>query len=202
MKTSLSLLNHLRESSMPAAWERLQSIYEPLIRKWLLAYDVQESDAEDLMQETLLAISKDIATFDHNGRAGAFRAWVKGILVNRLRKFWRTRDKGPRVQGGSDMQQRLAELDDPSSGITLIWNKEHDERVLQELLSLVQPHFSKSTWLAFCGTTFEGRKPPDVAAELGISLNAVVIAKSRVLNRLRQEAEGMIEASSGFSGKL
>ncbi|MCR9202103.1 MAG: sigma-70 family RNA polymerase sigma factor [Planctomycetaceae bacterium] len=201
MSTSLSLLNQLQDASTPHAWDRLQRIYEPLIRKWLRAYDIQESDAEDLLQETLLAISKDIGAFDHNGRAGAFRAWVKGILVNRLRKFWRSRDRGPSVQGGSDMQRRLAELDDPSSGVTLIWNKEHDERVLRELLAMVKPHFTESTWLAFCGTTFEGRKPQQVAGELGISLNAVVIAKSRVINRLRQEADGMIETSSGFPEK-
>lgn len=197
-ETSLSLLQQLRQSPETEAWERLHRIYQPLMRKWLIRYDLQASDADDVAQDALLAVAKDIDSFDHNGRSGAFRAWLKGILVNRLRKFWRSGARRPKAAGGSEMNRRLNELDDPASQMTLIWNKEHDEHVLKELLVIVEPQFSASTWAAFRKTTFEGVKPKVAAAELGMSLNAVVIAKSRVLNRLRQEAEGLIEASSKF----
>ncbi len=96
------------------------------------------------------------------------------------------------------MNQRLAELDDPASEITLIWNQEHDQHVLEKLLAVAEPQFAPSTWAAFRKTTFDGQKPKAVAEELGISLNAVMIAKSRVLSKLRQEATGLMEASSKF----
>ena len=195
-ETSLSLLHQLRHSPDSDAWERLHRIYAPLIQKWLIRYDMQESDADDVAQEVLLAVSKDIESFNHNGRAGAFRAWVKGILVNRLREFWRRRDRHAKTAGGSDMNQRLAELDDPASQITVIWNQDHDQHVLRELLAIVRPHFEQTTWIAFCRTMFEGAKPQVVADELGISLNAVVISKSRVIKRLRQEADGLVESSA------
>ncbi len=143
-------------------------------------------------------MSKDIASFDHNGQPGAFRAWLKGILVNRLRNFWRRRDRQPAASGGSEIDQRLAELDDPASQVTLIWNREHDQHVLKQLLAIVAPQFETKTWEAFCKTTLDGLKPDAVAAELGISLNAVFIAKSRVMSRLRQESSGLIETSSRF----
>lgn len=198
-ETSLSLLDQLRDGTGGDAWGRLHSIYEPLIRTWLRKYDVQDSDADDLAQELLLAVSKDIDSFDHNGRPGAFRAWLKGILVNRLREFWRRRDKQPRAASGSEIDQRLAELDDPASQATLIWNREHDHHVLRRLLDLVAPQFESTTWEAFRKTTFEGQKANVVAADLGISLNAVFIAKSRVTSKLRQEASGLVEDSSRFS---
>lgn len=197
-ETSLSLLQQMRQCPEKEAWERLHRLYEPLIRKWLLRYELQSNDADDVTQEVLLAISKDIEAFDHNGREGAFRAWMKGILVNRLRKFWHSRDRSPKASGGSDMNQRLAELDDPASEITLIWNQEHDQHVLEKLLAIAEPQFAPSTWAAFRKTTFDGLKPKAVAEELGISLNAVIIAKSRVLSKLRQEAAGLVEASSEF----
>ncbi len=197
-ETSLSLLQQLRDSPETEAWERLHRIYEPLIRSWLSKYEVQDNDADDLEQEVLLAVSRDIESFDHNGRPGAFRAWLKGILVNRLRNFWRRRDRQPRTAGGSDIDRRLAELDDPASQATLIWNREHDQHVLKQLLTIVAPQFEAKTWEAFCKTTFDGLKPDAVAAELGISLNAVFIAKSRVMSRLRQESDGLIESSSRF----
>ena len=92
----------------------------------------------------------------------------------------------------------MAKLEDPTSELSRLWNEEHDQSVLKRLLKVVEPHFAPSTWQAFCRVAFEGANPRDVAAELRISLNAVAIAKSRVLSRLRQEAEGLVESSSSF----
>ncbi|MBI1249079.1 sigma-70 family RNA polymerase sigma factor [bacterium] len=197
--TSLSLLNRLRQSPESQSWTRLVELYAPLIRAWLRKYDVQESDAEDLVQEVMLAVSKDLAKFEHKGQPGAFRAWLKGILVNRLRNFWRTRDRRREVGGDSDIDQRLAQLENPSSELSRLWNEEHDQYVLRQLLQLVKPHFAPNTWTAFYRVALAGEKPRDVAAELEISLNAVVTAKSRVLSRLRHEAEGLVDSSCGFA---
>jgi RNA polymerase sigma-70 factor (ECF subfamily) len=176
-------------------------LYAPLIRAWLRKYDVQDSDADDLVQEVLLAVSKDLNKFDHGGQSGAFRAWLKAILVNRLRKFWRARDRSPQARGGSDIDARLAQLDDPSSETSRIWNQQHDQYVLRQLLALAEPHFTPDTWKAFCRVALDGVRPDVVAEELEISLNAVCLAKSRVLRRLRQESEGLIESSAGFFPK-
>ncbi len=200
-ETSLSLLNRLRHSPESETWNRLVELYAPLIRTWLRKYDVQDSDADDLVQEVLLAVSKDLGKFDHGGHPGAFRGWLKAILVNRLRKFWRARDRRPQARGDSDIDARLSQLDDPSSEMSLIWNREHDQYVLRQLLALAEPHFARNTWTAFCRVALDGAKPDVVAAEMGISRNAVIVAKCRVLSRLRQESDGLIESSSGFFAK-
>ena len=197
-ETSLSLLSRLGRSPESESWNRLVELYAPLIRAWLRKYDVQAADADDLLQEVLLAVSKDLGKFDHGGQPGAFRAWLKSILVNRLRNFWRARNRRPQASGESGIDERLAELENPTSELSQIWNQEHDEYVLRQLISLAEPHFAPNTWKAFCRVGLEGERPRDVASELQISLNAVVIAKSRVLSRLRQEAEGLVESFSGF----
>lgn len=197
-QTSLSLLDHVRRSSDGDAWERLTSIYSPLLQRWLTRYDVQESDADDLVQEVLLAVSKDVATFDHNGRDGAFRAWLKTILINRVRNFWRTRGRRPQARGDSDAERQLNALEDPASDLSALWNRQHDRHISQQLLRDAERHFAPQTWQAFCRVALDGEKADAVAEELGISLNAVFIAKSRVLNRLRQQAAGLLDASSKF----
>ncbi len=200
-ETSLSLLARLRHTPESESWNRLVELYAPLIRAWLRKYDVQDADADDLVQEVLFAVSKDLSKFDHGGQRGAFRAWLKAILVNRLRKFWRARDRRPLARGDSDIDARLAQLHDPASELSQVWNRQHDQYVLRQLLTLVEPHFASSTWKAFCRVALDGSRPDVVAKELEISLNAVCIAKSRVLSRLRQESEGLIESSSGFFAK-
>lgn len=197
-ETSLSLLNRLRHAPESESWSRLVDLYAPLIKAWLRKYDVQDSDAEDLVQEVLVAVSKDVSSFEHKGQPGAFRAWLKGILVNRLRNFWRSRDRRREAGGASDIDQRLAELESPTSELSRLWNDEHDRYVLRQLLVLAKPHFAPTTWTAFDRVALKGESPRDVASEMQISLNAVVTAKSRVLRRLRQEADGLVDSYSGF----
>ncbi len=197
-ETSLSLLDRIRHSPGNEGWNRLTELYVPLIRIWLRRYDVQDSDAQDLIQEVLLAVSKDLSSFEHPGQPGAFRGWLKAILINRLRKFWRSRDRRPQARGDSDIDARLAQLDDPTSELSQIWNREHDQFVLRQLLALTEPHFEPNTWKAFCRVALEGAKADVVAEEMGISKNAVIVAKCRVLSRLRQESAGIIESSSVF----
>lgn len=200
-ETSLSLLARLRHSPDPETWDRLVELYAPLIRSWLRKYDVQDCDADDLVQEVLLAVSENVGSFDHAGPTGAFRGWVKAILINRLRNFWRARDRHPRPSGDTDVNRRLGELNDPASGLSQLWNREHDQFVLRQLLTVVESHFAPSTWKAFRRVALECAKADVVAEELNISLNAVFVAKSRVLSRLRQEADGLVESSSSFSQK-
>jgi RNA polymerase sigma-70 factor (ECF subfamily) len=195
-ETSLSLLDRLRTSPENEGWNRLADLYAPLIRVWLRRYDVQNSDAQDLVQEVLLSVSRDLRSFDHPGKPGAFRGWLKAIMINRLRKFWRSRDRHPQAHGDSDIDARLAQLDDPTSELSHIWNLEHDQYVLRQLLALAEPHFEPTTWKAFCRVALEGETAEAVAREMGISKNAVIVAKCRVLNKLRQEAGGLIDSSA------
>lgn len=197
-ETSLSLLERIRDPSNSDSWNRLVALYTPLIRTWLRNYDVQDNDADDLAQDVLLAVSNDLQAFEHRGQPGSFRAWLKAILINRLRKFWRTRDRHPQARGDSDMHARLAALDDPASDVSRIWNQQHDQYVLRQLLAITEPHFEAATWKAFCRVALDGEKSPVVAKELKMSLNAVCLAKSRVLRRLRQESEGLVESSADF----
>jgi RNA polymerase sigma factor (sigma-70 family) len=197
-ETSLSLLESLRCSPESESWSRLVDLYAPLIKSWALRYELQDSDADDVTQEVLLTASQDLGRFEHAGRPGAFRGWLKAILVNRLRNFWRARNRHAAGKNEVDLDARLARLEDPADEMSRIWNREHDQHVLRRLLALTERHFAPATWKAFCRTALDGAPADEVSRELGISLNAVFIAKSRVLNRLRQESEGLVESASNF----
>jgi RNA polymerase sigma-70 factor (ECF subfamily) len=92
-------------------------------------------------------------------------------------------------------------LEDPASEMSQIWNQQHDRHVARQLLASTESNFEPTTWKAFCRIALDGARADVVAKELGISLNAVLLAKSRVLKRLRKEAAGLIESSSSFLGK-
>jgi RNA polymerase sigma-70 factor (ECF subfamily) len=92
-----------------------------------------------------------------------------------------------------DLDSALDQLADPASDLSRLWDREHDEFVLNRLLALIEPEFRPATRQAFRRQVIDGASADIVAAELGLSLNAVLIAKSRVLSRLRRHAEGLVD---------
>jgi RNA polymerase sigma-70 factor (ECF subfamily) len=191
--TSISLLDRARVNPNDGSWDRLADVYSTLLRTWLARFGVQHADADDLIQETLLAVSVDLAKFQHSGRPGAFRGWLRSILVNRVRNFWRSAKYRPAAAGGTSWAERLERLVDDNSDASREWNLEHDRHVMAQLLEQVRPRFEPKTWEAFRRQVFDGQRADAVAAELGMSLNSVYVARSRVLSTLRREAAGLID---------
>jgi RNA polymerase sigma-70 factor (ECF subfamily) len=115
------------------------------------------------------------------------------MTVNRLRNFWRARQARPAAIGGNHLDHVLDQLEDPHSDLSRLWNHEHDQHVVRRCLELIEPEFAPSTWQAFRRVTLDGADVDAVAAGLGLTPNAVFIAKSRVLSRLRQEVRGLVD---------
>lgn len=191
--TSASLLERLRFHPDPESWARLVELYTPLIRGWLRRHEVLINDADDLVQEVLTIVVRKIPDFEHQRRTGAFRRWLRTITVNCLRDFWRARRHRPQATGESDFLRFLDQLEDPESALSQLWDREHDQHITRALLDRIRPRFTENTWKAFYRVALEGVAPDDVAAELGLSVNAVFIAKSRVLAQLRLEGEGLLD---------
>ena len=190
--TSRSLLERARDPRDVASWRRLNDLYAPLIRCWVRPYVAQPADADEVVQDVLTTLVREIARFEHNGRAGAFRAWLRNVAVNRLRAHWQTR-QGVQGTGDSAVLEQLHQLEDPNSSLSLAWDEEHDRHVVTTLLETIRLEFQPASWRAFEMTVRDDRPAAEVADELGLSVNAVLIAKSRVLKRLRQKAEGLVE---------
>jgi RNA polymerase sigma factor (sigma-70 family) len=192
-ETSISLLERLRREPSAEEWQRLVQIYTPLIRHWLGRYALAEADRDDLAQDVMAVVVRRLPEFEHNQRHGAFRHWLRMIVTHRLRDFWRAQRSRPQSAGGSDFLRLVEELEDPASGLSRLWEQEHDRHVVEKVLEQIESDFEATTWKAFQRVARDGSRPADVAAELGISVNAVLLAKSRVLRRLRRECRGLAE---------
>jgi RNA polymerase sigma factor (sigma-70 family) len=197
-ETSISLLDQLRKDPQQPDWERLVEVYTPVLQAWLRRYDLQQSDADDLVQDVLIVVSRELVHFQHTGHPGAFRAWLRTILVNRLRHHWRSCKYRPVATGDSSFLQHLQQLDDPHSELSQLWNAEHDRHLTWQLMEIVKPQFSETTYEAFRRLALEGQDPSGVAADLGISRNAAIIAKHRVLKALRRAGGGLLGDGSVF----
>ena len=191
--TSLSLLDRLRDEPAAPDWQRFTEIYDPVMRSWLARRGVQDQDIDDIVQNILTVVIQRMATFQHNGRVGAFRTWLRSTTVNCLRDYWRTNKRRMVGAGGSDAHEWIEQLADPDSETSREWDEEHDRHVMRKLLELLRDEFEPRTWLAFQRFALDNVPAAEVAKELGMTPNAVWIARSRVVARLKQECAGLLE---------
>jgi RNA polymerase sigma-70 factor, ECF subfamily len=190
--TSVSLLDRLRAAQADDPdWLRLEEIYRPLIRRWLGRAPGLGDESADLTQEVFLVMVRDIPTFERR-REGSFRAWVRLITVNVLRNYRKRQFRKPAV-GMDPCDAFLDGLAEPNSELAREWDLDHDRHIFQKLQTAVQPAFAPATWEAFRRFAIDGLPAAQVAAELGLTVNAVTLAKSRILKRLREEAGDLLK---------
>ncbi len=190
--TSVSLLDRLKAARPDATdWDRLQGIYLPLIHRWLGRVPGLGDEAGDLAQEVFVVVVRELPRFERR-REGSFRAWLRKVTANRARTYTKKRYRRPAV-GLDPTDGFLDRMVDSQSELAREMDREHDEYVVQKLLSAVQADFQQATWAAFQRFALDGVPAARVAEELGLTENAVLQAKSRILKRLRQEAGDLLK---------
>jgi RNA polymerase sigma-70 factor (ECF subfamily) len=118
----------------------------------------------------------------------SFRAWLKTVTLNKWREGLRRR--GETLQHLSD-----SEVPDPNStdAAAIFEETEYRQRLLHRATQLVQVDFEPATRKAFWEYAVAGRPAAEVAAELNVAVHSVYLAKSRVLRRLREELDGLLD---------
>jgi RNA polymerase sigma factor (sigma-70 family) len=189
--TPVSLLERLRRDRHDADWTRFDGLYRPLFQRWLAKLHVPESDRDDLISDLLIVVLNKVADFESNGRKGGFRCWLRRILAFRVQEFWRKRAHRPgdHTHAGSAIDDLAVDNHEASK----LWDEEHDRYVANRLLHAIRGEFSEHVWQAFEQHALLGRDPKEIAKELGTTVNAVYLARAKVMRRLRAEAAGLID---------
>jgi RNA polymerase sigma factor (sigma-70 family) len=196
--TPISLLEILRRGeATKEAWDRFVDRYGPVLYRWCKTWGLQPADAQDVAQNTLLAIVRQIQSFDYD-QAGSFRAFLKTIAHRCYLRALQERQKLPM----SNNPESLEEMDSLQARENLEKDFDHMARVeLFELASSrvklrVEPH----TWEAFHQTAILGRRGDEVAKSLGINLGTVYMARNRVQSLLKEEWQ-KLDPNTDFNTK-
>ncbi|MDG3007980.1 sigma-70 family RNA polymerase sigma factor [Paludisphaera mucosa] len=186
-ETRRSLIVKLRDPEDSRAWHEFVTLYEPLVLRLARRKGLQDADARDVCQEVFRAVAGAVDRWDPE--RGRFRGWLSRIARNLLINFLTRGGGQPRGTGATSMIALLEARpsDDPSA--TALFEREHRRRLFRWACDQARREATPSTWRAFEQTAVEGRSPADVAAELGTTVGAVYIARSRTLARIRRMIE-------------
>jgi RNA polymerase sigma factor (sigma-70 family) len=184
--TRASLLIRMRDRQDPAAWNQFVDAYSPFVYGILRRKGLQDADAADVVQEVMRTVFQSLGEFEHNRRPGAFRNWLACIAQSRLCDFAAKRMKQPVGSGDTGflhvLENKPSHEDEEAALV-----QEYRKSLFQWAVGQVRGEFHETTWHAFWETYVEGRGSRDVAKALRLTVEAVYMARSRVLARLKQK---------------
>jgi RNA polymerase sigma-70 factor (ECF subfamily) len=183
--TNVTLLRRLRQDPADqAAWGEFVDRYGRMIYRWCRRWGLQEADAEDVTQNVLVELSRQMRTFVYDP-AGRFRGWLKTVAYRAWLHFAQghsraeARDDGPilhLVRSPSSCEDFLQQLD-----------QESERELMEKAMELVRLRVRPHTWEAFRLMALEGLSGAEVAAQLGMKAGAVFVARSKVQKMIQEE---------------
>jgi RNA polymerase sigma-70 factor (ECF subfamily) len=184
--TPISLLERLRKPNNQEAWREFVALFTPLLCEWAGRLGLRDADAADLVQDVLVILVTELPTFQYDSRR-SFRGWLRTVMHNR----WcdQQRREGKVVVVGAGL---LPHLPGPNP-IDSFTEAEYSQYLAVRALRLMKAEFEENTWKACWERVVEGRPAGEVAAELDMTVNAVHVATSRVLARLRERMAGLFD---------
>ena len=188
-ETRASLILRLRDAADVAAWDEVVAIYGPLVFRMAQRQGLQAADADDVVQEVFAAVAKSVGDWTEQPERGRFRGWLLGIARHIAINALSRRPKGAIGRGGPQPDPSLAEIPAPIGELSTEFDLEYRREVYRWAAERVRQSVASVTWQAFHRTHVEGIPIAEVAAQLGISIGSVYIARSRVMSRLRALAK-------------
>lgn len=178
--TTTQLLQELGEREEAPAWESLCHHFQPVIVHFCLNLGLSYDQAQDVTQETLVAFLKAFRAGKYQRDKGRLSTWIFGIARMTVRHHW------GKQREGANKASPLAETIPDDGLLKQTWETQWQRVLLARCLARVQQETDPAVYEAFRLYALEDQSPDEVARHLDISRNAVYIAKSRVLSRMRE----------------
>jgi RNA polymerase sigma factor (sigma-70 family) len=147
-ETSTSLLEGLKLGDT-ASWERFCLLFSGVLRRRCEGRGVRTQDAEDIVQETLAAVRRQIGTFEKSG-IGKFRGWLHTILKRKISDHQRS-SCDPMAVGGTPNLQRIENHPDPVEALAedeQEWPLSERELLARKAWELARCDFDPKTYAA------------------------------------------------------
>ncbi len=178
--TQTSLLVRLSEGVDPGAWMEFSDRYLQLIKGFGRRYGLQPADCEDAAQEVMLALSKSMGGFTYDPEKGRFRSYLKTVSI-RIILGVLSQKRGRQPLRDVDESPEIA-FTDPE--VEEMWEAEWREYHMRQAMKRIESEFNERDRLCFAEYVVKDRPAVETAEKLGMSLDQVYQAKSRIMKRL------------------
>jgi RNA polymerase sigma-70 factor (ECF subfamily) len=198
LATRASLLARLKDWGNGGSWREFFDAYWQLIYRVATRSGLTETEAQDVVQDTLLAVAKHIKEFKYDPARCSFKSWL--LLITRQRIIWQLRKRlpvGPHSAGGDTGTARTSTVEriaDPNAvDLDELWDIEWKKNHTSAAVERVKRVVSSRQFQIFDLYALQGWTPQEVARTLRISVAQVYLAKHRVSAVLSKELKKVVE---------
>lgn len=188
--TTTTLLDGLRETGNVRVWQRFEERFYPMVLAFARKLGLNETDAQDGAQETMATFVEAYRQGRYDRSKGRLRSWLFGIARRTVVDIMRRRPREVAVSDATDTAAFIETVEAPDTAAR-IWEHEWRCAILQACVSEVARDVEPQTLAAFDLYVLRQWPAEQVAKQLGITTNAVYIAKNHVMTRIRQIREQM-----------
>jgi RNA polymerase sigma-70 factor (ECF subfamily) len=168
-------------------WSRFYDRYAPLILAFARKRGCSDNVAEDVLQETIMALYRVLPDFNYDGNRGRFRSFLFRIAESKIVDAFRRTKRQVLV----DKTAVLDHLDEQEAPAEQAWDRTWQQGLLADAVARARERVKPMTYKCFEKVFLEGKAVKDVAAELGIKPNLVSQHKHKVYTLIVQEAEAL-----------
>ena len=197
-KTRKSLIERLNNWEDQRTWTEFYQTYWRLVYSVATKSGLTREEAFDVVQETIIAIARQVQKGQYDPRAGSFKAWLLQMTRWRILDVFRARKRQPSLsnQGNSEsedsqnlaMERLTSEKDNLLEGI---WDREWRDNISAAALERVKAKVSPRQFQIFDCYVMKGWGVKKTAEALGINAAQVYLAKHRVGSLVRKEIQGL-----------
>ena len=207
LPTRRSLLSRLRDLSDSDSWRTFFDAYWRLIYNLARKSGLSDGDAQDVVQETVIAVARKMPDFHYDPAKGSFKQWLLLITRRRiqdhLRRLYRSL---PLADGGSQREpgggeEASAPTLSPDAQIDAEWEQEWQENLFNAALTRVRHRANPKSFQVFDYCVLQDLPPRQVAKMLGLNAAQVYLAKHRMsaaVKRTVKELEAEMGRSADF----
>jgi RNA polymerase sigma factor (sigma-70 family) len=194
--TRASLLERLKDLGDEASWIEFYQTYRGLIYSSVRRAGLNELEANEVVQDTLISVAKKIPGFTYDPAKDSFKGWL--LTVTRWRVYDKLKSLKRDLSHGmaslslrnfpSDETATVEKVPDPEGSILeAIWNEEWEKHLLQQALSRVKRQVRPQQYEIYHVYVVLGKPVHEVKKTAGVSTAQVYLAKHRVGASLRRE---------------
>jgi len=189
IRTRATLLERMKDLNDQASWQEFFDIYWKLIYGVARKAGLSDAEAQDVVQETLSAVAKNMPGFTYNPAIGTFKAWL--LTLTRWRIVDQFRKRGPLISHLPDTSTRTDTIeripDEHSLDWDAIWEADWQKSLLDAAMTHVQRRLDPQKFQIFDLYVNREWPPEKVAQTFNVTVDQVYLVKNRVTEQLREE---------------
>jgi RNA polymerase sigma-70 factor (ECF subfamily) len=199
LPTRQSLLSRLRDWEDQDSWREFFETY------WQLIYDVarkaglNDAEAQDVVQETVLSVAKQMPGFSYDSNRGKFKSWLRQVarcrIVEHLRRGYRQPQNRPGVEvleSPELMEEALETIADPAhDSLDALWDREWDSHLADMALQHVKRRVRPEHFQIFELLVIQGWPAARVAKALEVSVPLVYVTRHRIQAMMKRELKNL-----------